>query len=466
MSLADRKVVIVGGGISGLAAAVTLERAGYEVHVIEAAAQPGGVIRTTREAGFVFEAGASSFPSSAKALIALAESVGAGGDIVTANPAAAKRLIYFKQKLRTVPMTPREFWRTPILSRRQKIRALLERFKPARRTGEPETVAEFFHRRFGLGPTVTLVDAFVSGIYAGDARRLDLDSAFPMMREMEREHGSIMKAMAVRARQNGGAPKIQSFRGGMQTLIEALAASLSRPVRTGTRVRNVGKIEGGGWRLAVEGVSGIELVEAPRIILAVPADVASALLAPIEPYVEDLLGEVEYAGVVVIHAAFDAEELRRLPQAFGYLVPRPQRMRTLGWLFSSRIFADRAPEGKVALTGYIGGATDPHILDAGEEALRYLVLGELSVALRMRHVPRPDLFRTVEHRPGIPQYAIGHRRRIAAVQELLKAHPGLDLIGAYWGGVSVNDCILSAQAAVRGILHGAPEPAPADGATT
>ena len=160
----------------------------------------------------------------------------------------------------------------------------------------------------------------------------------------------------------------------------------------------------------------------------------------------DILFDVEYAEVYVAHLAFPEGELEWLPEAYGYLVPRPQRMRTLAMHFTSQLFTDRAPDGMVSLTGFIGGANDPMICHETDESLRRAILGELSVALGMTRVPVPDVFCIVRHKPGLPQHDVGHSRRIKAMKQLTADVQGVQMVGNYLGGVSLNDCIGTARA--------------------
>lgn len=450
--MTDRRAVVIGAGISGLVAALELEKRGFDVHVLEASPFIGGCIRTIKSSGYMFEAGPNSFPSSSKDIVDFADELGVKGEIIEADPASERRFIYHRGKLVIVPTGPGALIKTRLFTTMQKLRLIGERFIGPKNPDAPETVAEFFTRRFGLAPTVTLVDAFCSGIYAGDCRRLDLESTFPMIKELERKYGGVMKGFAARAKERrarGEArPKMTlcSFKDGMESLAEAAQRRLARKVWTRSRAVKLTRDEKTGeFVVATANESGGAEIRAARVVVAAPAGIARNLLMPLGAYVEDLMCEIEYAPLLVIHAGFPNEEIKKLPAGFGYLVPRPQRMRTLGWLFSSRIFPNRAPDGHTALSGYIGGATDPHILDATQDAVRNIVMGELSIALKMRQFPKPDYFSIIEQRPGIPQFTVGHKKRMEAIRGLLAPYAGMKLIGNYTSGVSVGDCIATAK---------------------
>lgn len=456
--MSNKRDVVIGAGISGMTAAVDLMRAGRDVLVLEAADRAGGCIRTTTEAGCRFEWGPNSFPDSSRALIELIESLGMESELLSSSPDAATRLLYHDHMLRPIPMGPKQLLSTSIFTPRQKLRFLMERFVPRRKSDSPESVAQFFKRRFGVAPTRTLVDAFISGIYAGDARRIGLRSAFPVLWEMERKHGSILKAMAKRAKEKRpSAMSIHNLKDGMGSLMERMARELGDRLETGVRVEELRAVEGGGYEVAVTRGGEADVISARSVTLAVPAPTAGMLVTKLDPMASDLLFDVEYSGVLSVHAAFTDEELPDLPRAFGFLAPRHTRLRTLGWLFTSRIFPGRAPEGMHALCGYLGGAADQAALNAPTDALIHIALGELSLALRMNHIPHAEHVEIIRHVPGLPQHAVGHHRRMDAVRMLLEARPDLEIIGNYVGGISLNDCVKTARAAVERLVR-TPEP--------
>jgi oxygen-dependent protoporphyrinogen oxidase len=255
----------------------------------------------------------------------------------------------------------------------------MERFVTRGEPNKSESVAEFFHRRFGLAPVLSLVDGFVCGIYAADARRLGMRSAFPVIHGLENKYGSIMKALSVRKRKGKHRlPDLRSFEGGLGRLTQTAADALGpERVKTGVRVASMERMDDGRMRLiTVSGDRQGELV-ADRVLLAVPANIAGRLLTPHHSMLADILFDVEYAEVYVVHFGFAEGELEWLPEAYGYLVPRPQRMRTLAMHFTSQLFAGRAPDGMVTLTGFIGGANDPMICHETNESLKRSMLGEL-----------------------------------------------------------------------------------------
>ncbi len=451
----SERVTVVGAGISGLAAALELEKQGADVLLIEAGPRAGGVVQTLREDGYLFERGPNSFPSSSASIFEIAEELGVSDQIIEANPAAGVRYLYHKHQLIEIPTGPGPLMKSKLFNFRQKMRIMCEPFIFKRRSQAPESVAHFFARRFGSAPARTLVDAFVSGVYAGDARRIGVRSAFPKIWEMEQEYGSIFKAMGKMRKKSGKSPSkmtIHSFRDGLSTLIDAAATRLGSKLVCNTALKGIERPAGGGWKLRVEGPEGAEEIASDRLLLAAPASVSGMLLTKLSAMAADILFDIDHAPIIAVHAGFAEKELPRLPEAFGFLAPRPSRLRTLGWLFTSQTFPGRAPEGHFALNGFIGGANDRGALQASDDALEHLLTGELSLALGMSRIPKPSFFRLSKWAPGLPQYNMGHHRRIEAVKTLLAEYPDLELAGNYLDGISLADCIKNGRAAAGRLL--------------
>lgn len=446
-------ICVIGAGISGLAAAQELLDRGEDVVVIESSSRAGGAIRTSKVDGHLFEWGPNSFSSTASEILELAEKAGISQDIISAKESAETRLLYHRHHLRRIPTGPKELMKTDMFTLWQKLRILWEPFVAKRTSVGPESVAEFFSRRFGPAPTRTLVDAFVSGIYAGDARQVDIEATFPMLKQMENEFGSVIKAMKARSKK-GGKEKItiKNFKEGLEELPLGLARNLGDRLKLNCKAKSLRSRVGGGFDLIIDGPDGTEELTAKQIVLAVPAQIAGLLLTGVNPIVADLLFDIDYAPIASVHAAFEDGELENLPEAFGFLVPRPSRMRTLGWLFNSMTFDGRAPEGVQCLNGFIGGSLDREVVKAQPDALKYILLGELSLALGMHSFPEPSYFKIINHEPGLPQYMVGHAKRVKAINTLLQDTPDLALIGNYLEGVSLNDCIKKAKSAVTQLV--------------
>jgi oxygen-dependent protoporphyrinogen oxidase len=447
--------VVVGGGIAGLASAYEI----LEIHpqsrliLLEAAERMGGNIRTTREDGFTVEWGVNGFLDNVPETLDLISRIGLSGDLLPAAEASAKRFIFREGRLREVPLSPPRFLASDLLSWRGRFRVCGEPF--ARRSPEgDETVFDFASRRIGREAAEILVDAMVSGVYAGDSRALSLASTFPRMREMEERHGSLVRAMMARRKERdskrGGGPAgpggvLTSLRGGMDGLIERLGERVGgERIRIGTSVDGIERLAAeGAYRLRLRGTSGrVDAVEARQVVVAAPARAAARFLSSLDPILAEDLGGIAYAPLAVIAFAYRAGDLERVPDGFGFLAPHGQGLRLLGCLWDSSIFPARAPEGWVLLRGMIGGACDPDGIALSDSDLERTMREDLERSMGIRAKPRKSwVFR---HPLGIPQYTVGHGARLERIGAGLARLPGLHLTGNSYRGVAVNACVKEA----------------------
>ena len=459
--------VVVGAGISGLAAAFRLVRAGMRVAVLEASPRPGGALVTAEAAGFRFELGPNTVLESDPSLPALIRDCGLDGERVVAAPAARRRWVWHGGRLRALPAGPLSFLLSPLFPPAAKLRLLREPFvraPPAPPGGQDEaeeTIAAFARRRLGEAFLERAVGPFVSGVFAGDPERLAVRWATPRIAALEAEHGSLVRgALALartRARPRGGGPAqtaprgaMVSLRGGLEELPRRLASEIG-DVRCGTACRAV---RHDGRDFVVEHAGGA--VRARHLLLAVPADVAAALLEEATAGRSSLLAELPYAPVAVVAAGYRRQEVAHPLDGFGFLRATGAGgagLRVLGCLFTSSLFPGRAPEGCVALTALLGGRTDPEAAAWSDERLGAAVQEDLGRALGVRGEP---LARVVRRWPrAIPQYERGHGRFVALQAELERELPGLHLSGNYLHGISVPDCVRNATALAERIAAGA-----------
>jgi oxygen-dependent protoporphyrinogen oxidase len=442
------RVAVVGAGISGLANAFAAAEHGHEVVVLEAKPRAGGNIRTEREEGYVVEWGPNGFLDNVPETLELVDRLGLGDRVQVSSDDARIRFVYRGGALRRIPESPPAFLRSPILSPLGRARVLLEPLAHSRPRHD-ETVHAFASRRIGREAADVLVQAMVSGVFAGDARRLSLRSTFPKMFEMEREHGGLFRALMARRKAGGGGGPagpggtLTSFRGGMETLVEALVARLGDRVRLGCPVEGLARTDGG---YVVDGPGE----PADRVVLACPAWEAARLLRPISGGAAGLLEGISGAPIAVVATAYDEAEIGGPPRGFGFLAPRSEGLRLLGCLWSSSIYpGTRAPAGRVLLRTMIGGALDHGAVDLGDEALLDVVAKELRETMGLEADPvRHWVFR---YRRGIPQYVVGHGRRLAEVGRLLAPHPGIVPAGNSYRGISVNATIQEAAALWPGV---------------
>ena len=437
------RTIVVGAGLSGLAAAHALARRGEDVLVLEASERPGGVVRTERSGGFLLEAGPNTVRPSAE-LWGLIDELGLSSEVLLADP-RSPRFIDFGGALHPVPMSPLGFAGSRLLSTAGKLRLLVEPFV-SRGTGDEESVGDFVARRLGAQVAERLVDPFVGGIFAGTAASLSVSAAFPALHRWEREHGSLLAgAIAERVRtrskpERPGPKGLVSFREGLETLPRALARSLEPALRCGVSVRAVAP-RGARWTVPTGG----EEFDSDRVILATPAYGASALVSAFAPDAARALASVSHPPLAVLHLAWAEASLPRPLTGFGHLVAPSARRRILGAVWSSSLFPGRAPSGRALLTVFLGGSRDPRALELSDGALVAAAARDLEDEGLVRGSPEPVL---VTRWPrAIPQYERGHAARMQALAEAERRFPGLRLAGNYRGGVSVVDVLRSGLAA-------------------
>jgi oxygen-dependent protoporphyrinogen oxidase len=452
MADAERTAALVlGAGVSGLAAARALARAGVRAVVLEAAALPGGAMISAEQGGFLAELGPNTVQE-APALLALAEDAGCAAELVPAATTARRRFVVHHGRLVPLPSGPPGLLTTPLLSWRGKARLATEPWR-RRGPGPQESVAAFFHRR--LGPeTLPLADAMGLGVFAGDPEELAIGFAFRRAYALESDHGSLLRGLLHAARRGGagrGRParpgrRLLGFRGGFAALARQLAEGLD--VRYGCAVLEVtgtAPAAGGGFRVrAVQGGQPREITT-PRLVSALPAAATAAVLAPLAPLTDaagltglEAIATIAHAPVAVVVLGYGRRQVAHPLDGFGFLAPHREGRKILGCLFSSTLFPDRAPADGVLLTAMAGGRRRPQLVELPDAELLALVRGELAELLGAHGEPAVAL--TCRWRPGIPQPDARWPAARDAAAALERAHPGLTVLGNWWRGVGVPDC--------------------------
>lgn len=433
---------VVGAGLSGLVRAHALSKAGEEVVVFEGAEEPGGVVRSERVDGFLLELGPNTVRRTPE-IASLVEELGLSSAVLLAD-SRLPRFIEFRGRLHGLRLGP-FILATPLLSLRGKLRALGEPLVRSRSRGT-ESAAEFFERRLGREVAERLIAPFVSGVWAGDAAQLSAAEAFPTAVRWEAEHGSLLRgALAARRAARTSSTGLLSFRDGLQVLPLGLAAALGPRLNVRCPVRRITPLDSGGWRIDTD--RGAR--DASRVVLATPARETARLLEPFEPEAAAALEEIPHPPLAVLHLAVRREAASAPLAGFGHLVvPDPTgHRRILGAVWSSCLFADRAPEGQVLFTVFAGGTRDPGIVSLPDDALARVAARDLSEALHLTEPPR--LVLATRYPRALPQYGLRHAFRMAALDGAERRRPGLVLLGSYRGGVSVGDVIRNAANPAR-----------------
>jgi oxygen-dependent protoporphyrinogen oxidase len=437
------RVVVVGGGITGLCAAARLLDQDIDVVVLEAEDRAGGHARTHEEDGFRVEAGPDGYLDREPVLRERIARLGITSRVITARAEAKHRFVFRRGRMRRVPDSPVALLTTDALSIAGRLRVLAEPWARSAPAGVEETVHDFARRRIGGEAADALVDPAIAGISAGDSRALSVAASFPAMVEMERKHGSLIRAMA---KQKGPRIALASFDGGMATLVDALRARLGPALRLGAPVRAVER-DGRAWRVVLE--RG-ESLGADRVVLATPAHRAAPLVRALDAELARALGAIPFAGVAVVALAYRAAEISPL-SGYGVLVDREAARDTLGVVWESSVFEGRAPSGLVLVRAMLGGARRPDVVEHPEAELVERARRDLEHVMGVGAVPlRSWVWRWPS---AIAQYTIGHRERVAAIRARAAIHPGLELAGTSYDGVAFTSGARSGHDAADRVLR-------------
>jgi oxygen-dependent protoporphyrinogen oxidase len=459
--MTPRRIAVVGAGITGLALAHRLasraarEGVALELAVFEAGSRPGGHARTVIEDGYLIEGGPNGFLDRSPAPLEMIRELGLDGAVVEARPEAARRFILRGGRLCMVPDAPPRLLTSPALSWAGKLRLLGEAFVPAKRDGVDETVFDFARRRIGEEAATYLVDAAVSGITAGDSKTLSLQAAFPLMVEMERDHGSLIKAMMARRKEGKGPARLLSFQGGLQQLAAAAARALGASLRLDTPLGRIepaagagaGAGAGPGWRL-VRRDGTAEIFD--QVLLALPARAAAPLVEGLDAALAGAFAAIPYSSTAVVALAYRKEDVGHALDGYGYLTTRPENTVTLGCVWESSLFEGRAPADMALLRVILGGPRNPGIATAAAEEQVATARREFERVIPVRAAPVRTW--TFSWPRSIAQYTLGHLDRLGHLRGLLARHPGLEICGTSYEGVAFGSAIESGRRLADRIL--------------
>jgi protoporphyrinogen/coproporphyrinogen III oxidase len=433
-----RRLVVVGGGISGLAAAWAACQAasrvegGLEVLVLERGSDVGGKASSIARDGWLVEGGPSGFLSGRPEMERLIDAIGLASERMPANR-SAERFLFCGGRIRKIKPNPVSLVRQGILRPRGALRMMAEPFISARRDGADESVWGFAARRLGAEVADRMIMPMALGIFAGDARRLSLTAAFPRMATLEREHGSLILGMiARRGRTSSGA--LTSFQGGMQQLPRALAERGGFAVRCGAEVRALRRTND-RWSVGVDGDA--ESIPADAVILAGEPWAMAPLVQPHDAPLAAELTAISCPPVAVVALGFGPAAAARIPVGFGVLIARGEGFRMLGNLWETHLYRGRGPAGHVLVRAMFGGAVDPEIGALSEAELVALARTEIARLYDMTDAP---VFEHVVRVPrAIPQYEIGHAARVARIADAIEKLPGVSMTGNGLRGVAFAD---------------------------
>jgi len=466
------RIAIIGGGISGLSAAFTLEehrRAGAVDYVLyESSPHLGGVLRTEQIGDCIVEAGPDSFLTEKSWATDLCRTLGLGDQLIGSSDADRKTYILVRGRLIPMPdglmfLVPTKILPTafsPLFSWTTKLRMVQELFHPPRTADADESVASMIERHYGAEMVDRLADPLLSGVFGGEAASLSVRAVLPRFAEMERTHGSLGRAMLAarkkirRPTNQPAAPLFTSLKNGMQQLVEALVSRLHQPsLVTNTCVQSIYP-DAGGWIVSSESMSELKSAHFDAIILAVPAFTAAKLLSPSSPELSAELSSIAYTSSITVGLAFDRDVRQSLPPGFGFLVPRGEGKHLLAATFVHNKFPHRTPEDRALLRCFFAGSTAESIWQLSDDAIIAIVRNELQQILGLRSAP---LFaRVYKWKSAMAQYGVGHLERLDRIERLRQQLPSLALAGNAYRGIGVPDCIRSGRDAAERLLKQLP----------
>ena len=468
----NRRIIVVGGGISGLAAAHRLmelsrERAlGLEVILLESGQRLGGSIATERVGDFLVEAGPDSFISEKPWALRLCERLGITSRLISTNSSHQKIYVVHKGSLQPLPegfflLAPTRLWpliRSPLFSWRGKLRMALDLFLPRGSTDGDESLASFVRRRFGPEVLERVAQPLIGGIYAANPEELSLAATMPRFLEMERARRSVIWAIwseqqhrSYDRRAGSGArwSLFVTLIGGMQELVDAIISHFpAGTVRFGT------KATGLEWHAVkktwIITVNETEKLETNGVILAIPSYGSAETLSLLAPDLSQELRAIPYSSSATVNLAYRNADIPHGLDSFGLVVPAIESRKIIACTFSSVKYSGRAPDGHVLLRAFVGGALQPSLFEQDDRTMESSVRQELAALLGVKSAP---LFCRIHRHPrSMPQYHVGHQERIRHMEAHLTKLPALALAGNAYRGVGIADCIHSGEEAAERLL--------------
>ncbi len=462
-------ILIIGGGVSGLTVGWHLKKAGLDVGVLEAGPDVGGCTQTPSRSGFLLEKGPFNVMVRDPAFEELLDQLADDVSVVSASKSARDRFIYRNGSLLKVPSSPISLLTAPVLSLRGRLRLVRGLFVSSRASGGETTIRQAATRRFGEEVADTLVSALISGVLGGDTRRLSLDACFPSVAKTDREARSMIGyglSQVFAKKKKGRKPRkwrgLVSFESGLGSLMDALAKPLGGNLQVDAPVDAVRKVEkrerggvGSGFEIEYTQRGKRKQATCSRLVMATPHHVSAELLSECAPNASNILRSIDAVSLVVMNLAYKREQVAHPLNGFGFLVPQNEPdFPLMGVLWSDSIFPHHAPSGYRLIRVFCGGTRDPKAIERSDDELIDLAGTHLSQVLGIEG--KPHLADICRHRSAIPQYHLGHRERTDRLLSAIGAIEGLDLVGNYLEGVSLNDCVRLATKVAGEIVQSTP----------
>ena len=463
-----KKIVIIGGGIAGLAASYHIhEKIARNVSIgctlLESSKKFGGKISTMRFDGFVVECGPDSFISQKPQAIELCKKLGLADRLTGTNPNHSNTYVYLNNKLVTMPdglslMIPTKFMPfifSPLFSWPGKIRMGMDLFIPKKKNNDDESLASFVRRRMGKEALQKMAEPMLAGIYASDPELMSINSTFPMFVQTEQKYRSLILGMLARKRKQmnhqikvpmGKQPfsLFMTLKNGLDEMVERLVEkSTTITFRSGTKVTDL-SFARGVWNLTLNDGSSIS---SDAVILATPAKIAARLVEQTAPSLTGLLNQIRYVSTATVSIGYKKEGFPHPLDGFGFVVPQTEGKRILACTWTSSKFPERVPEEYVMLRCFVGGAMREELAELDEDAIGTMVREEL---LDLMGIDREPVFLKVfRYKKSNVQYHVGHATLIESVWAELKSFPGLFVTGSAYTGIGIPDCIRDGTLAAK-----------------
>ena len=433
--MAEVDVLVVGGGLAGLAAALEAQRQGRSVQVLERASRLGGKAGSTQLPSGLFPDGPVSFNGRAAVFWRFLELLGAEGEVAKLNPVAGHRYLVRGGKLRAIKPNPLSLLPTGALPWGDRFSGLRE--SPPTSTfvaPEDESMRALFERRFGAPMVDAVFEAMFQGIFAGDLKELSVRSCLPALSGAEQRHGGVLRALMAAPKGEGGKPGLFSFTRGLGVIGEYAAKRV--PHTCGVEVAEVSTTAAG---VSVRSVDG-RTFAAKRLVLACEAPAPAPLLASLAPQTAKELAAFDYAPVSLVQWTERTPGEARLPRGFGYLAAPREQLFALGMLF----IGDLLDGGQRRFSSLVGGA-----LQRDRAALPddQLIEGVSADVQRLTGGVVGEVHRVVRYPRAVFQPKVGHLDALARAKAGLAGLP-IALAGSYCGGAAMKDAIAAGFEAV------------------
>ncbi len=452
----DKKIVILGAGISGLATAYWLHKAGYDFTILETKSEPGGAMETLKERNCLIDFGPNSGLETTPLISQIAGEIGLSDEMVYANENSNKRYILRDKVLHALPMTPPAFLKSKLFSTKAKLRLLAEPFIGRSDDGYYQSIAQFVERRLGKEFLDYAIDPFVSGVSAGDPYKLSVKSAFPKLYRLEEVYGGLIKGMIKGARerkqrkeQSKQNAKMFSFINGMQSFPVTISGLFPDKIICNSEIKLIEK-NGNGYVITFQNGNDIKETYCDIILSTIPAYSLSGIVKRIDSKLSEHLETVFYPPVMVLCLVYNKNQISRPLDGFGYLIPSKEKKNYLGSIWSSTIFPNRTNELEASFTIFVGGARKSELFRMDQEDLIKLVINEFQNDMKISGEPVYKNYKLWQK--AIPQYNTGYIEHENYFEKFEIENKGFFLSGNYRGGIAVGDCVKNSEINFKKII--------------